>query len=509
MKLFARIKAAVALVFARYDAAYGSSFRSHIPGSLQDVRLDITKFTREEIMRKARYFEKNNAIARRIGSVYCDFTVGASGMVFNPASSDTKWNSAAKSYLEKTLSVIDLNTRQTFGSLQQVIAWRDLFDGDVFIIKTRGQDNSGKWWPRIQIIEGHLCSTPPEHANREGVSVVDGTEIDGNGRPTGRWFKTSSTATTWRLVDEKNIVCILDPDRANQLRGISSFAAALNYLHQLDDLQVLEMRAVADAAEKSTFIKTATGQMPAGMGSGMPGDGFGVGTPVVGQNQAEMSNNYQRAIGGRLVALGLGEDVEQFTPARPTESTRALWSYLTSSVCAAVGIPKMICFSEWLEGAQGTVVRGDYDIAAQNFRARSGVYAAAFREIILYVLSWGIATEKALADPPADWTNITTTAPRAVNVDVGRNSAALQNELMLGMTNHELIYGALGLDARAEITRQIEFVAFVKKKCAEIATREGVEIESSEILGEIIYAGQQTIPEPRLQTAEPQHQLDE
>jgi hypothetical protein len=85
--------------------------------------------------------------------------------------------------------------------------------------------------------------------------------------------------------------------------------------------------------------------------------------------------------------------------------------------------------------------------------------------------------------------NVVTTAPRAVNVDIGRNSSAKQSELMLGMTNHELLYGELGLDARSEITRQIEFLAFVKKKCAEVSKREGVEIEDCEVLGEIIYGG--------------------
>lgn len=478
---------------ARYEAAaWGNGWKSWLPGGLVDARIDISKATREELMRKARYFEKNSAIARRIGSVWCDFTVGASGMVFTPASSDPAWNENARAYLSKSLDVIDLSTRQTFGSLQQLIAWRDLFDGDCFIVKTRGQDNQGRWWPRIEIIEAHLCSTPDTRKADEGKTIIDGVEVDANGRPTGYWFRTASDAQTFRLVEAKNVIVCIDPDRAKQTRGISGFAAALNYLHRLDDLQDLEFRAITDAAEKSTFIKTATGQMPPGMtNGGMPGDGFGLGTPATGT--PTNPNAVTEAIGGRTVALQLGEDVEQFTPTRPTESTRALWSYLTSCCCAAVGIPKMLCFSEWLEGAQGTIVRGDYDIAAQMFRARSGIYAAAFREVILYVLTWGIATEKNLASPPGDWTNITTTSPRSANVDVGRNSAAQQSEVKLGLTTHEAIYAALGKDARQEITSQIRFIAFVKKTCAEISASEGVEVTAAEVLGEIITGGQ---PQP-------------
>jgi len=494
MNLWQRIKLAAFTVFDRYESATPSVHRSHVPGALLDARLDISKSTRKEIMRKARYYEKNNAIARRIASVYCDFTVGANGMVFTPASSDAKWNAAAKLYLEKTLSVIDLNTRQPFGSLQQLIAWREAFDGDCFIVKTSGQDNSGRWWPRIQIIEAHLCETPESEASREGVSVVDGVELDGNGRPSGYWFKASSDSQNFRLVDARNVIHIGDPERSQQARTLSRFAAALNYLQRLDDLQELELRAIADGAEKSTFIKSSTGQLPPGMG-GVTGR-FRDTAVKTGVAQTTDASAVRDAVGGRVVALGLGEEVSQFNPARPTESTRYLWSYLTSSACAAFGIPKLICFSEWLDGAQGTVVRGDYDIAAQFFRAASGVHAAAFREVILYSLSWGIKTERELADPPADWTNLSTTAPRAVNVDVGRNAAAKQSDLKLGLTSHEAEFAALGLDARTEVTKQINFIAFVKRTCAEVSAREGVEVHPAEVLGEIVTGSLPALPAP-------------
>ena len=489
---------------ARYEAAQTSTYKSWLPGGLVDARIDISKATREEIMRKARYFEKNS-IARRLASVHCDFTVGPNGMVFTPASSDPNWNERAKTYLDKTLSVIDLNTRQTFGSIQQMAAWRDFFDGDFFIVKTRGQDNQGRWWPRIQLFEAHLCKTPDARKADEGKTIVDGVEIDANGRPTGFWFLTSSDADKFQLIDAKNVIHVYDPERANQKRGLSKLAAAINYLHRLDDLQELEFRACQDSAEKSTFIKTATGQLPAGLG-GVAGK-FRDTTVKSTVAPASDENRLREAVGGRLVALGLNEDVEQFQPTRPTEATRWLWSYLTSCACSVTGTPKLIAFSEWLDGAQGTVVRGDYNIASQNYKAQSAVYAAAFREVIIYVLSWGIATEKTLADPPADWTNIAHTAPRDINVDIGRNSTARINELEVGLTSHEAEYESLGLNARAEVTRQIKFIAFVKKKCAEISAAEGVEVKPAEILGSLI-TNAEPKPDPSSMSPDPTEEPD-
>ena len=485
VKLWNKIRRFVASVFGRYEAATYSIGRSWLPGGLADARIDISKSTREEIMRKARYFEKNSAIARRIGSVYCDFTVGSTGMVFNMASSDPEWNARAKEYWEQTAMRIDLNSRQTFGSLQQLVAWRDIFDGDCFIIKTRKQDRSGKFWPAIQIIEAHLCKTPPRLQANEGTSVIDGVQVDANGRPTGYWFESSAGSENFRLIESSNVIACFDPERSRQCRGISGFAAAINYLHRLDDLQELEYRAAADAAEKSTFVYSENGEIPRSMRSRLVAADQ-ASQPIPGLTPAQIADGIRERIGGRTVSVPLNSKVEQHLPNRPTDSTRALWSYLTSCVCAAVGIPKVICFSEWLDSAQGTIVRGDYDIAAQFFRSRSAIYAAAFREVVIYVLSWGIQTDKRLADPPADWVNIVSTAPRAINVDVGRNSVAKLNELKVGLTSHEAEYAALGLDARAEISKQIRFIAFVKAECAAVSAMEGVEVSPAEILGEIV-----------------------
>ena len=485
MNIFAKI---ISKIFNRFDAETTSFRRSALPGSLVDARFDITKFGREELMRKARFFEKNS-IARRLGIVHCDFTVGANGMPFSPASKDAEWNQRAKEYLDKTLAVIDLTSRHTFGSMQQLVAWREFFDGDIFLIKTRGQDVSGKWWPRIQLVEAHLCKTPPNRMSDEGKTIVDGVEIDANGRPTGYWIQTSSDVNQFKFYDSTSVIHIFDQDRANQKRGVSKIAAAMQFLHQLSDLQELELSAARDGAEKSTFVKTANGQLPPAYSSA----GKFRDTVLKSAEAATTDETRLRdAIGGRLVAIGPNDEVTQFNPARPTEATRALWDYLTSAACSVAGIPITVAFSEWVENKQGTALRADYAIAAQNFKAQSAVYAAAFREVIIYVLGWGIATEVNLADPPADWTNITYTSPRSVDVDIGRNSAARINELRVGLTSHESEYAANGLDARNEITKQIRFIAFVKKSCAEISAKEGVEVKPEEILGDIL-------PEPMKQ----------
>lgn len=468
MNFWQRIQAAWSVVFNRFEAAQvWRADRSMLPASVQDAQFDATCAARTEIMRKARYFEKNNAIAQRIGSVFADYTVGPNGLILLPNSSDPKWNAAAKLYWTTTQNFIDLNSRQNLGTLQGLIAWRWLFDGEIFIIKTRGQSRNGASFPRIQLIESHRVATPPDMRTQEGKTIIDGVDIDSDGRPIAYRIKDSSDSQIFRRVDAANVIHVFEPNRPGEYRGISFFHAAINYLHLLDDLQVLEFRAATTQAEAATFITNAAGQLDA---SRLRQNRVGIASPVssTGENGAQQMVEYYRMLyGGRIFAGKSGDTFSHTTPTRPADATRALWSYLTSCVCAAVGIPKMICFSEWLENFQGTVARGDYDIAAQFFRARSAVMAAAMREVYIFCLGWGKNSDPTLRDPPADWTNVTVRPPRAVNVDAGRNSQAMLAELAQGATNYELIYSPLGLDWQEEITKLADQIAFINKLAAD------------------------------------------
>ena len=50
----------------RYEGAHSTTHRSRIPGALTSARFDITQYTRAEIARKVRYFEKNNPLVQAL-----------------------------------------------------------------------------------------------------------------------------------------------------------------------------------------------------------------------------------------------------------------------------------------------------------------------------------------------------------------------------------------------------------------------------------------------------------
>ncbi len=450
---------------ARLDAAQTwSPNRSYRHAPTQDARFDVRQADRNIVAGKARDFEANNAVAQKLGSVFVDYTVGCNGLPVMPASGDSKWNETAKINFNLFAQFPDLCSRQNFGILQGQIAWRWFFDGEIFILKTRGQSADGRWFPRVQLIESHLVGTPPTLAKEEGKTVIDGVAIDKNGRPTGYWVKESSDSNTYRLVDAKNIIHVFEPARPGEYRGLSFLHAVMNDLHDMDDLQKLEMQAAKRNASDERIIETATGEAN-------DEDLVRSGGQVSDADGKKRQNDYEQIFGASTKYLFTGDKLHQNAGERPSVTSREYWDYLTAKICIGVGISKQLVFPYSI---QGTIGRFDIDSTSVYFRSRSAVIQAAVREIYIYVIGWGIRTEAALNDPlPPDWTNVSIRPPRAPNADVGRNSAAMIAELATGATTMDAIYGAQGLDWKQELKQRAQEAAYIQALAIEFNVTAG------------------------------------
>ncbi len=154
-----------------------------------------------------------------------------------------------------------------------------------------------------------------------------------------------------------------------------------------------------------------------------------------------------------------GDEFQQFATERPGVNMREYWRQLTEKVCAGVGIPYVLVFPESM---QGTVYRGALDMSAVWFKSRHHVMATAARRIYEYVMEYAIKTDPTLNDAPSDWYEVAITAPRAPNVDVGRNSAAQLKELEAGIITYDEVYGSRGLDWRSSLEAKAQQALFVR-----------------------------------------------
>lgn len=433
--------------------------RSIIPGGfgLQDSRYDDPPQERRESMRKARYFEVNGGIVNRIADVWEIYTVGAKGLRILPKSSDRTWNQAAKRAFRAWAKHPDLSSTQSFESFQSQVSRRWLIDGETFVLKARSDGPRPEL--RVQLIESHRVCTPGHLAPQEGEAIWDGIEYDRHGRPIAYWVEENGKHTR-RSADQ--IIHIAEPSRPGQ-RPFTFFDPVLNTLHDLDDLQKLEMLVAKDAAEKANVLMNETGEIS---GETMRKERFGFRTKdTLGNDKIEdRVAQFRKVLGGRTIALKRDEKLEQFKSDRPNVTTREYWDYLTSLVCAGVGVSKLLVFP-W--SMQGTVVRADLDIQNTFFRARSGVLQSAFLEIYLWVVDWEANFNRALANRPGDWQEATVLGPRGVGVDVGRNSSAMLAELEAGARTYEMTYGDLGEDWEEQFEQRAREEAFLDRVSAE------------------------------------------
>lgn len=451
----------------RYEGAvWWTTARSYLPGYVRDARFDANQATRHELVRKITYFEANSALVNRLADVFEQYTVGANGLQLTPATSDEDWNQRAGDWWATWQRFPELTSRANFGTVQGLAARQWFIPGETFILLTRG--DSGR--PRVQLIEPHRIYTPGQLAMNEGETVIDGVQIDPNGRPIG-YYLPEPDGAGFRLIPAENMVHIFEPSRPGMYRGLTFFYSCINALHDLDDLHKLEMDAAKDAASRSYFINTETGELPDSAARRRER------TLITTQKQdgTEVAKarlrDYQQILGGRVAAGKLNEKITQLASARPTPATLELWQHLATQVCDGCGIPYILACPESM---QGTVYRGALDAANTFFRSRSAVLAEGFTRVYEYVMRWAKDHDTALAGAPADWFKVSTRAPRAVNVDVGRNSAALIAELAAGTRSYQSWFAENGQDWRtefAQIDKEISFIKSLKNTPQEITDR--------------------------------------
>jgi len=452
VNIFSAIKSLFARPKAMYEAGkrYGSpGRRSIIDAYLRDARFDADRSTREEIARKARYFEANNALVNRLADLFEQYTVGANGLTVIPSSSDERFNQAAAAEFRAWSARCDFNGQLSFQAMQSLMARAWFIDGEAFALKT--SDMGAPARPRLQLVEAHRVSSPHDPKN---VRVHDGVQLDPLGRPVGFYVDTALQGATssFQLKPIADVIHIWEPSRIGQLRGLSFLYPVLNYIHDLDDLCIYEMQAAKDAAEKTTIIKTESGELSPEQFAQLTRSKFSEqGVNSQGETTSEERQQfYSKAIPGRTVVTFHGDTVEQFVSQRPSVAVQSFWEDLRANICVGVGMSKLLVFPHSM---QGTVVRADLDVCDAWFRSRSAVMQEKVVEVYQWWLRWAVANVITLENPPNDFLRCTIRAPRSVKVDVGYDSAAVIAELKAGIRTMESICAPMGEDWR-NVARQ-------------------------------------------------------
>jgi capsid protein len=459
LNLLDRLKAALVVAwYGAYEATKRSPDRSFIPPIVLDAHLDLDSATRIDLISKCQHLERNDGIYNKLVDVWEQYTTGSTGLPCTPASSDEEWNLRRAESFNKWCENCELSG-QNISTTESLASRRWFVDGQCLILKTfESIPGPPKMQvPRIQLIESHRIGTPPGRTNDEGKIIFDGIQTDALRRRQTYWIRDGSDPDKYVPRSAAEIIHIFEPHRPGMLHGLPIATCVINDLIDLRNLKYLEMLAAKDAAEKSTVIKTESGEVSAGTLRAQR-----LGNTAIDSQGNEISEQqlslYKKVLGARTIALKKGESAEQFRVERPSGATQAHWDILLQNICSGTGISKLLAFPGSM---QGTVVRVDVECAAAFFKSRSAVMAQTKREIYLFHLEWDVANNPALKNKPADWRAVTIRPPRAPNVDVGRNSRAMLSELVAGASNYDLIYAPLGLDAYEELRKSARFAKYI------------------------------------------------
>ena len=399
--------------------------------------------------------------------------------------------------------------------VQKQIAKSKHFENDLFILKTFTKQKGQPSRPAIQLIESHRCSAPgQEYTSKESEDMVDGVQLsitpDGRrGAPIGYWILDNDEGNEWVFRSVNDVIHLYEATRPGELRGITQYHSVENTLNDLDDMELLEMGRAKANAEVSNIITNAAGEISQDDKRLQRYGFFGNNpTPPINVKEDAIDSRiqiYRKVLSAKTIALKTGEKMEQFDSKSPSASTQWYWRYKIGQVCVVAGVPMILLFPELIEGAQGTVVRGILDNAHQTFRSQFHQYANVATQIYRFYANWARYNDKRCVDAPADWNKCHVIPPRACNVDIGRNSAAMLAELAAGTTNYDDVAGANGTTAEVLLRKKANNIIMIKKLAAELTaanTADGITVEPGEIAGELaaiaqtLQAAQEPVGEP-------------
>lgn len=459
--------------------------RTIIPAFVRDARFDANSFTRWELSRKIRDFERNVWLIKRLKEIHTKYTVGPHGMPVIPASSDSEWNDRAFEAYAEWCDSPCLDSLLSMGQLHRLMAGEAHIDGEVFILKTR-QKGKVSSIPAIQLIESHRVSTPGTEFTsgyNEQEGIVDGCQVDSSGQTIGFWIREGfETNPGWTFRPASQVIHVGMPDRVGMYRYITPYHSSINTLHDLADLEDFEMQRAKANAEDAKIWITPSGELPGlDMLQRRAFSGTaGVSSPAdISSNQIQAQlEQFQKILGSRTIAAPAGSEIKWPENPSPSAAQQWFWRLKMSEVSSSVNIPMLLVMPESI---QGTVGRAVLDDAQLSFRAWFGVYAIAARAIFRHFMEWAIYNDTRLVDPPSDWAKCHVIPPRACNVDVGRNSAAMLAELAAGTTSYDTIYGANGSTAAVGLRQKARNIGMIKQIAAEESAAMGVEIKPEEI----------------------------
>lgn len=215
------------------------------------------------LMARCRDLERNSDIVEAILSAFTRNSIGpglkVQARVNKPDGTDNielnnkieklwnHWSSARNCDLQGQLSLADI---------QKLIICRRKVDGGIFIVKN--YDKTARIPLKLQVLEyDNLDNSMVFPKNEQGITCINGIELDVNLKPVAYWFKQElydALTTNSIRVEADKVIHLYKKSRPGQILGVTEFAGVMRRIKDISDYVEAEIVAQRLAACFSLFI---------------------------------------------------------------------------------------------------------------------------------------------------------------------------------------------------------------------------------------------------------------
>lgn len=376
---------------------------------------------------RARYLATNNPWLVNGVDNWSAALVGA-GIRPTPRADDAGTRRAASRAFEVWADGADAAGRTDFWGLQRDIARHLIVDGEALVLIHDDADEI-----RLQVVAPEQLDESKTAELGGGRLIVSGVEFDAQGRRVAYSILPSRPHATFTdyapsvRFDAADVLHVMRPLGAGQVRGLSWLAPAVLSANELDQLMDALLVGAKTSAMFAGFLTdlNATG--------GLPFDGD--------QTGGILDTGLEP---GTLKVLPAGIDVKFSAPDAAKDSPAFLRMNL-QALAAALGLPEHLLSGDLTNANYSSLRAGLLPFRARVEQTQYGTLVPQFlrpvwrRWIVAEVLSGRLDLTPDLA---AEWI-----MPRPMQVDPQKDLAAMKEALALGLTSRTKAVNELGWNA--------------------------------------------------------------
>jgi capsid protein len=448
-----------------YEGAQDNGTRDSFLAFPTNSRREINSYTRKELQRKVRALAANLPLFERIHSKVGQHSVGK-GIFVRPLTRDKEWNDLNRKRYENRVSnplVYSVDGSCDLYEDQRYFAETLPGDGEVFEAFVRSETGA----PMVQRLDPFEIETPRD-LTRLGKDArwQDGVLTNHYSRPIAYNVRELSMGDFWfnrdtvdREVAVDAMVHVFKRRRAHQTRGLPWAFNGVN-----DGIDALDLKAlIKGKAKLHSALAIAVRKKAAEAGRSGISDQVKKLLDSDGK-VTQVDEKFWK--GAAITYLAADEGIDLLSSDCPGDNLTAFIEMLYREIAIGYGLPLEIVYNMASLGGPGTrAVLEDgqwlFDCVQDTIVMRHSQRH--------YVWDTALAVKDGKIRPCKDpeWWFAAWRGPAKLTVDLGRTADAAIKLIKNGALSHVRYFEERAQDAYEEAEEQIQFLAWLKGRCAE------------------------------------------